>query len=176
MVAVMEVETPRLKLVPYSPTHLLALIESTQQFAQAFGVPAAEGLRGFFVSGEIPPAWLDQLRQAASADVWQHGFAVVHRGDRLVIGNVGFKGPPDDTGAVEIAYAIVSAYQRQGYATEAAEAATCFALKQDRVRRVRAHTLPGPNASTHVLAKCRFEHIGQLVDPDDGPVWRFERA
>ena len=40
----------------------------------------------------------------------------------------------------------------------------------------RAHTLPTPNASTRVLAKCCFQYIGEVIDPEDGLVWRWERA
>ena len=39
---------------------------------------------------------------------------------------------------------------------------------------VRAHTLPEPTASTRVLAKCGFHFVGDIVDPDYGPIWRWE--
>jgi|SRR6267378_2525891 len=39
-----------------------------------------------------------------------------------------------------------------------------------------AHTLPLSNPSTRVLQKCGFRHIGAVVDPEDGPVWRWERG
>jgi ribosomal-protein-alanine N-acetyltransferase len=40
---------------------------------------------------------------------------------------------------------------------------------------VRAHTLPNPNASTRVLTKCGFHRVGEVIDPEDGLVWRWER-
>jgi RimJ/RimL family protein N-acetyltransferase len=79
-------------------------------------------------------------------------------------------------GAVEIAYGIVPGYQGRGYATEAAAALVTFAFGSGCVRLVRAHTLPTPNASTRVLMKCGFERAGEVMDPDDGVVWRWERA
>lgn len=45
----------------------------------------------------------------------------------------------------------------------------------DPARRTRAHTLPERNASTRVLEKCGFTLVGEVVDPDDGVVWRWER-
>jgi RimJ/RimL family protein N-acetyltransferase len=104
------------------------------------------------------------------------GFAVVHRESRSVIGSAGFKGPPDEAGVVEIAYGMVPGYLGRGYATEAAAALVAFALASGQVRLVRAHTLPTANASTRVLAKCGFTRLGEVVDPEDGPVWRWERA
>ena len=172
----MAIETARLRLVPYAPEHLLALIEGEARFEQSSGLPAAEGLRAFIVSDDVSPAWLARLRESAAADPWVHGFAVVHKESGSVIGNVGFKGPPDEGGMVELAYGIVPAFQRRGYATEAAGASLAFAFEEGRARLVRAHTLPTPNASTRVLEKCGFEHIGEILDPEDGRLWRWERG
>jgi RimJ/RimL family protein N-acetyltransferase len=64
----------------------------------------------------------------------------------------------------------------RGYATEAAAALVDFAQRDARVRVVRAHTLPERNASTRVLTKCGFELRGEVIDPEDGLVWRWERT
>lgn len=140
------------------------------------GRRAADGLRDFFVSDDVSPAWLERLRATTGADPWVHGFAVIDPDSGSVIGSAGFKGPPDEEGNVEIAYGIVPEHQGRGYATEAAEALLDFAFADARVRIVRAHTLPTPNASTRVLTKCEFERIGELIDPDDGLVWRWQRS
>jgi RimJ/RimL family protein N-acetyltransferase len=166
----------RLRLRPFAPQDLLALIEGVPQCEARMGLRLADGLRDFFVSGEVSPAWLDQLRSATLADPWTHGFAVIERSSETVIGSAGFKGPPDDEGVVEIAYAIVPAKEGRGYATEAASSLVAFAFSDPRVRLVRAHTLPTANASTRVLTKCAFTHTCEIVDPEDGPVWRWERA
>jgi RimJ/RimL family protein N-acetyltransferase len=52
----------------------------------------------------------------------------------------------------------------------------------DVVRRARAaglhmifaHTLAAESASTSVLARCGFAPVAELIDPDEGPVWRWE--
>ena len=170
----MSIETANLLLRPYSPEQLLALIDDVEQFEEIIGLAAANGLRDFIRSDDVSPAWLARLRASSIPDPWIHGFAVVHREDRLVIGMAAFKGPPDDAGEVEIAYGIVPDYEGRGYATEAAAALVAFASRNDDVKRVRAHTLPATNASTRVLTKCGFEWIGEVMDPEDGLVWRWE--
>lgn len=172
----MRLETSRLVLLPSAPEQLLALIEQPQRFEELTGFPAADGLRDFFVSGDVSPKWLAALRSAAGPDPWRHGFFVIDREQRSVIGSAGFKGPPDSSGSVEIAYGIVPSSEGRGYATEAAMALVDFALGTDDVRLVRAHTLPAVNASTRVLQKCGFRHTDSVVDPEDGPVWRWERS
>lgn len=119
--------------------------------------------------------WLDRVRNATSSDPWVHGFTMTTRDNATVVGQCGFKGPPDADGSVEIAYYVVDAYQGRGFATEAASALFQFAASHDDVRVVRAHTLPEPSASTRVLTKCGFQHIGDFLDPDDGLVWRWEQ-
>ena len=167
-------ETRRLHLVPWSAALLVTLIEQPERFEALAGHPAAVGLREFFVSGDVSPEWLARLKAHAGADPWLHGFFVVERGQRAMIGTAGFKGPPDDNGMVEIAYGIVPSFEGRGYATEAAMALVRFALEAAQVTLIRAHTLPESNASTRVLTKCGFRHTDDVIDPDDGPVWRWE--
>jgi len=76
---------------------------------------------------------------------------------------------------VEIAYSIDPDHQGRGHATEAARAMTRYAFSQPQVRLVIAHTLPKTNASTRVLSKCGFRKMGEVVDPEDGPVWCWEK-
>jgi ribosomal-protein-alanine N-acetyltransferase len=169
------VSTDRLQLRALTAADLLALHDGDAQFTTVSGLVAAEGLRGFLVSDEVSPAWLDRLRVSVGADVWHFGFGVVERASGIVVGASGYKGPPDDLGVVEIAYGIVPSRQGRGYATEVAGALVQFASADARVRRIIAHTLPEPNASTRVLTKSGFEHVGAVEDPEDGLVWRWER-
>jgi RimJ/RimL family protein N-acetyltransferase len=163
-------ETPHLALIPAEAEALVALID--QPASGTLGE-----LRSFYVTGEVSPQWVAALRASSGPDPWRHGFFVVEReGDQPVVGTAGLKGAPDAEGMVEIAYGIVPSRQGRGYATEAARALLQFVAADPRVRLVRAHTLPEPNASTRVLTKCGFGYVGPVVDPDDGPVWRWELA
>ena len=122
----------------------------------------------------LSPACLALLAKSAPVDPWIHGFSMQHRGTGEIVGTCAFKGPPDSRGVVEIAYNVLSGYEGKGYATEGAGALVNYALNDPQVRVVCAHTLRERNASTHVLTKCGFRFSGEVVDPDDGPVWRWE--
>ncbi|HEV8357772.1 MAG TPA: GNAT family N-acetyltransferase [Gemmatimonadales bacterium] len=172
----MSLETARLSLKPCLPGHMLMLIEQPERLEQATGFPPAAGLREMFTSGEVSQDWLAALRVSQGPDPWRYGFFLVHLEAGALIGTAGFKGPPDSTGTVEIAYGIAPGFEGHGYATEAAAALVAFAFDTPQVEVVRAHTLPEANASTRVLTKCGFQHVGTVVDPHDGPVWRWERG
>lgn len=124
---------------------------------------------------QLSAVWLALLQTSSGADPWVHGFRLVHRDSDSVVGTCGFKGPPTD-GVVEIAYGVDPDQQNKGYATEAAQALVAYATGFGDVRVIRAHTLPGSKASQRVLGKCGFRHVGEVIDPDDGLVWRFERT
>jgi ribosomal-protein-alanine N-acetyltransferase len=152
-------QTKSLRLVPLTREEVCAMVEAASPSEKA-GLSAD---------------WLARLHASTSADPWTHGFSLVHRDSDIVVGKGGFKGPPTVDGVVEIAYGVAPDYQGKGYATEAAQALVAYAFSSGQVRVVRAHTLPESNASKRVLAKSGFRRIGEVIDPDDGLVWRWER-
>lgn len=160
----------------FSPQHLLALLDGPDTFRARFGLSAAEGLREFYVSDDVSPEFTARLRAASTADPWHFGFAVIDQEANLVVGCAGFKGPPDKDGTVEIAYGIVPDFEGRGYGTQAAADLVAFASCDSRVFRIQAHTRPATNASTRVLTKNGFVCTGEVCDPNDGPVWRWERS
>jgi RimJ/RimL family protein N-acetyltransferase len=123
---------------------------------------------------QISPDWLDRLNASTGPDPWVQSFSMVRKDDGVIIGQCGFKGPPDDAGVVEIAYGVSADAEVNGFATEAAQALLDYALTIDQVRLVRAHTLPDGRASQRVLAKCGFKYLGDITDPQDGVISRFE--
>jgi len=155
----MELQTRHLNVVLQTPEDVERMIGAMSDYEKS----------------QISPDWLARMRASKVADPWTHSFRVMLRDTDSSAGTCGFKGPPTD-GVVEIAYAIDPEHQGKGYATEAAQALVDFAALCEGVRFVRAHTLPHGAASKRVLAKCGFRYVGEIVDPEDGTVSRFERA
>ena len=160
-------------MVPHTARGLRALYEGVEAYERVSGRRLAEGIREMFA--QASPEYLGRLANTENADEWTLGFAVIHRAMGAMIGSGGFKGPPLE-GVVEIAYGIAPAYRRRGYATEVATALVTHAFSRPEVTLVRAHTLPQENGSPGVLRNCRFQRVADIVDPEDGPVWRWERA
>jgi [ribosomal protein S5]-alanine N-acetyltransferase len=154
-----QIETQRLTLTARTPEQTRAWVESLDAATRA----------------EISPVWLARVMTLTEVEPWTLGFDIVLRATSAPIGSCGFKGPPDEGGMVEIAYGIDPEYRTRGYATEAAAALIDFASRSEQVRIVRAHTLSDSHASAHVLRNCGFVLVGQVVEPEDGLVWRWER-
>jgi [ribosomal protein S5]-alanine N-acetyltransferase len=151
-------QTPRLKLVLQTSEELRASIDAMDEVSRS----------------QISPDWLARLNTSTSPDPWTHSFSLVRLDNGIAIGQCGFKGPPDAAGMVEIAYGVSSDQEGKGFATEAARALVAYAFTFDEVFMVRAHTLPLSNASQRILAKCGFRYVGEITDPEDGVVSRFE--
>lgn len=154
------IPTPRLNLVLQSPDEVLAMIERLSPADRA----------------EVSPEWLARMQTTQPGDYWRLSFSAVLRSSGTEVGNCSFKGPPNSEGAVELAYYVHEPLRGQGYATEAAAGLTDFALADPQVRNVLAHTRPDNGASHRVLTKCGFTQVGECIDPEDGLVWRWERA
>lgn len=152
--------TPQLTLALQTPEEVLAWVESLPPHVRA----------------EFSPDWLARVRATPAGDPWSLSFMARERTSDAEVGGCAFKGPPDAAGVVEIAYGIDGEFRGRGFATEAARALTEFAFASGLVRLVRAHTKPDNRASARVLEKCGFRQVGDVVDPEDGLVSRWERG
>ena len=89
-------------------------------------------------------------------------------------GLIGYKGPPDHVGEVEIGYGIDSAYRSQGYTTEALLGMVEWAFSDPHCQRILApETLRSNPASNRVLQKGGFEVYGEDAQSIS---WRLDRS
>jgi RimJ/RimL family protein N-acetyltransferase len=151
------------------------LVPATQEDLAAMPPPLREGIATGFDHGEEAleelRAVLDQFEQVARPPEWSQFWSHDAAGGRYV-GLVGFKSAPRD-GAVEIAYFTFPRFEGRGFATAAIRHLVEHSGRA--VKRVIAHTLPKEGSSNSALKRCGFAFAGEVVDPEDGPVWRWVR-
>jgi ribosomal-protein-alanine N-acetyltransferase len=119
---------------------------------------------------------LTQLAVDPSIRPWL-GRAIVlgdAQGDRQVIGSVGFHGPPDSEGRLEIGYSIDPPYRRRGFASEAARGMFAWARATHGVTRFIASVSPDNEASLNLIRQFGFEKVGEQMDDIDGLEYVFE--
>ncbi|MGH2408360.1 MAG: GNAT family N-acetyltransferase [Candidatus Limnocylindrales bacterium] len=149
--------------------------------AAAGALPGDRALAARLLDATLSPAWpladlLDVLPMQAAADAAAEPFGVwvmIDREGREVIGDIGFMGPPDPDGSVEVGYSVVPGHRRRGYATEAARAVVAWALEQPDVKRVIAHCKAGNEPSIRTLERTGFQRTGEA---DGLLAWRIEPA
>jgi RimJ/RimL family protein N-acetyltransferase len=154
--------SPRVRLQPIGPRQARAMLAGTPEpdLAWEDGFPLAS-VRG-------------ALERIVAADAAGHSlgpffaYAIVRRGDGLVVGDAGFHGPPDEDGEVEIGYALVPAARGAGLASEAIALLVDWAFEQRGVHAVTARVDPGNAPSRRVL-----ERLGFSPDGERGGLRRF---
>jgi ribosomal-protein-alanine N-acetyltransferase len=170
------ITTPRMHLTLATEEQLMRVNAGEEPFGPDQEIRAAPGLldmlRQFGGSMDFS---IEHMRANPETRTWWTPLWFLHLERQELIGMGGYIGPPDASGMVEFGYGIAPPFQGQGYATEAATAMTAHAFKSG-VAILRAHTLAQPNASSRVLIKCGFSKVAELVDPTDGPIWRWEKA
>ena len=93
--------------------------------------------------------------------------------DGDIVGTCAFKAAPNAAGEAELAYMTFPAFESRGHATAMAAALATIADREGVLPI--AHTLPEENPSTRALRRNGFGFAGEVEDPEDGLVWRWER-
>jgi RimJ/RimL family protein N-acetyltransferase len=100
--------------------------------------------------------------------------AIVLRERKEMIGHIGFHGPPDAGGFVEVGYTVLPEHRRRGYAREAVQALFEWAQEAHDVHRFRASVGPWNEPSLALIAQLGFVQTGTQWDERDGEELVFE--
>jgi RimJ/RimL family protein N-acetyltransferase len=142
---------------------------------------AAEAILG----SRIPAGWSDavsdlfryrlgQLKSDPTQLQWLARAMVLRDRDRTVIGHIGFHGPPDERGMVEVGYTVMPDYRRQGYAREAVLALFDWAGREHGITLFRASVGPWNEPSLGLVRSLGFQQTGVQWDDVDGEELVFE--
>jgi len=140
--------------------------------------PAAAALPGDreeasrILAATLPGAWpqsdlLDVLPLQAAASPERECYGVwvmVERESGSVVGDLGFMGPPDEAGSIEVGYSVIPDRRRRGYATEAASAIVEWAFSQPGVEVVVAGCDRDNEPSIRILERLGFQRTGEAKD------------
>ncbi len=148
--------TDRLELVPLPAEAAAALPDDRETACRALGARIAP---------EWPaPGLAGVLRRHAGATTQTERFGVwvmIERDCGIVVGDLGFRGPPDDAGSIELGYGVIPSRRGRGYAAEAARALVSWARSQPSVRAIVAGCDPGNVPSIRTLQRAGFRRTGE---------------
>ena len=162
------IETKNLQLIPCEPLHLATILRDKKGLEPLLGVSVPDAWPVF---PKAVPYVYEQLRSDPSSVGWWT-YLFVHAGDRVLAGEGGLKGKPDESNVAEIGYATVPEYRQRGLATEAARGLTGWAFSHPNVSAVVAETLPDGHGSIRVLEKLGMRLVGAT---DEVLRWRLDK-
>jgi ribosomal-protein-alanine N-acetyltransferase len=172
------IDTPRLILVPATADAMNAELAGRDALAAVLGVDVPASWPPELYDADAVRWVLAALADGRHRDGW--GFYYIterpSEGARpLLVGGGGFTAAPDDSGTVEIGYAVVPERQRRGYARETVEAWVAWAFAHPEVNRVVAHTLPGLVPSIQLLDATGFRYVGPHAAAGEDDAILYER-
>lgn len=119
---------------------------------------------------------LGQLALDPDIRIWL-GRAMVltdESGERRVVGSIGFHGPPNAEGKLEVGYSVDPACRRQGLAREAINAMFDWAHAQHGITSFIASISPDNEPSLRLADGFGFVRVGEQMDDIDGQEYVFE--
>jgi len=167
------IHSERLDLIPFTPAFLRASLRSDRAEAERLlGVPLPADWPG--ERERMLSLRLEQLEEDPSLEPWL-ARAIVLRGDRVMVGHIGFHtGPnpdyllPYSPGGVEFGFRVEEPYRRRGYAREASLALMRWAHDEHGVAKFIMTISPENVASQSLAAGLGFVRIGSHIDEVDG--------
>ncbi|WP_442591059.1 GNAT family N-acetyltransferase [Pedobacter sp. AW31-3R] len=164
----LNIQTTRLTLLPFT---MDICIES---LSNVFGTIAGMGI--YPGSGWPDPETLDTLpriiknlvkvNQPSGFESWM----IIEKNTNLLIGDIGFKGIPNENGEVDLGYGIITKERKKGFALEAATGILKWAFQQQEVRSITANCLTDNLGSQKILSLLNFS----IIKMDDEMIyWRL---
>lgn len=169
------IRTARLELVSMTLPFMEALLEGDAAAAgSAIGAEVSETLRDHLE--DFLRYRLAQVRADPAIRRWLGRGIVLttDEGTRHVIGTIGFHGPPDAQGRLEIGYSVQGAYRRHGFAREAVRAMLDWAYRDHGIRKFVASISPTNEPSLNLVRGFGFAQTGEQMDEVDGLELVFE--
>jgi ribosomal-protein-alanine N-acetyltransferase len=174
------IHTPQLLIAPLDLPAMRALLDDRRDDATAA------------VGAQIPDGWslenegwlrvrIGQVEQDPSWAPWLLR-SIIRRADRMLLGTVGFHGPPgshplepESAGVVEFGYTVIDRFRGNGYATQAAGALMDWGIDFGARSFVLSIALDN-QASRRVAEKLGFEWEREYTHESRGQENLFSRT
>lgn len=148
-------DAPRLWLIPLTLKQMRWQRENYARLEKSLHLPVS-GQRLEEEMRPIVARACGYMQREPEQAIWHTQWLAVLKTEQRIVGGLGFKGPADDAGRVEIGYGFAPDYHNRGLATEAVRALTGWALAQPGIAGVMAETANTNVPSMRVLQKAGF--------------------
>ena len=163
----LQLTTPRLRLLALDAASLAAWAFGRAHLERHLGLAVQGWQLEPWVETEIADAmhfWTRNAREHPEQYPWCTTWELVLRERNVSAGGMGFGGPADAEGRVQIGYSLDQRFRGMGLATEALEAMTAWALGHAEVQEVFADTPKDNLPSQGVLLRAGFFLEGETPE------------
>ncbi len=160
-------ETDRLLLKPLTRPQLFQYLRNDGSLEAGLGLPPARL--------ELSPDLIEAFEKSImpNVDGRRHSrfyftlWTIILKSAPCLVGDLCFKGPPNERGEIEIGYGTLPNHRGKGYMTEAVGAMLRWAFTQPGVEYVLGETEKNNAASNNILKKNGF----QITSENGDTIW-----
>ncbi len=162
------VSTQRLNIIPLNYDQLYTYLQAGDLFETALGLQQTGRNISATIKENITRSILPAIKNPENDDyLYITSWIVIEKSSNTIVAELGFKGPPDDAGAIEIGYGTMPGHQNRGYMTEAVAGMMEWAKQRKEIVVMLASIDETNKASLRIVEKNNFE----LVAKKNGLLW-----
>ena len=159
------ISTPRLHIIPLSYDQLLTYLQANDLLETELGFKKTGRNISKDVKEMVESFTLPKIKESSATDFIFYTFwIVVEKSSRVIVAELGFKGPPNGEGAVEIGYGTMPGYEGKGYMTEAVAGMIEWAKERKDLNMIMASIDENNIASIRIVQKNNFKPLGKKED------------
>jgi [ribosomal protein S5]-alanine N-acetyltransferase len=155
----LEIHTPRLRLIPLDLRCLRLLKQNRQKLQEHLALETSELQMDEAFKKEMGDAlewWITQVAAHPEHYMWYTNWEIVLKDEKRSIGSIGLSGKPNAKGETTTGYVIDSRFHNQGYGSESLRALARWVFRDGAAKRLLADTPKDNLASQALLRKCGF--------------------
>ncbi len=165
------IETSRLKMLPLTGEQLVTYLEGHDLFEHQLQLSITGRIVLEEVKRSVETLVLPRMRSATGDQYLFHTFwIIIEKNTRKIAAELGFKGPPNTDGEVEIGYGTLPSSRSKGFMTEAVAAVIEWAGTRKEITAILASIDKNNYASIRVVEKNGFVLYEKDVD-----LWWWKR-
>lgn len=155
----LQIQTDRLKLLPFTIQICEEALSCSTSFLADLGITPGYGWPDLETLDTLPRILnhLNKVKHPSGFESWM----VINKSTNTLIGDIGFKGLPNEYGEIDLGYGIIKSETQKGYAKEAASGLIEWAFKQIGIKAITASCSKENLASQQILTFLNFKKVGE---------------
>lgn len=155
------IETERLKLIPLTYKQLVMYVQCDNTLEENLQLNENKRVLSPLLANVLARTILPKVANKQNNALYFTLWTLILKEENKMVGDLCFKGEPNEQGEIEIGYGMYEGFRGKGYMKEAVGAMLKWAEAQENVQSVTAQTQKDNLPSISILTKNGFEKCGE---------------
>lgn len=166
----LHIQTSRLVLLPFTKIICEEALNNSIITLASLGITPCDGWPDLETLDTLPRILqnLNKVEEPSGFESWM----MIEKSTNTIIGDIGFKGLPNETSEIDLGYGVIASQRKKGFAHEAAAGIVSWAFQQKTVEAITASCHADNIGSQKILSLLNFSVLKQ---EDEMIYWRLPK-